>query len=372
MFVFFVLIVGTFLTGMNYFVYKYLLLAFFPKRPGVVFICSINIGTLLYLCSLRILNLPDLLYKIGAICLGLSFMLFVLTCFYKAGDWLITRRSLPAAQQLNRQRRQFLARCYKSAVLGLGTYYIGRGIYDGISLPRVTSIPVQIKNLCSPLTIVHLTDIHLGRFLQKDFLEKIVHLSNEQHPDFVVITGDIIDMRPEDIDDVLDPLKDLKTRYGVFCVPGNHEYYYGLTGILDKLAGLGVTILGNTSKQIAGINIAGVYDLAALRLKRGPVPDLDAAVQGTEPDLPTILLCHQPKFIRHVDKQHRIDLMLSGHTHAGQIFPFSLLVLLDQPYLYGLYRHDEMTQIYVSSGAGFWGPPIRFGAPAEIAVLHLA
>ena len=371
MFIFFVLIVGTFLTGMNYFVYKYLLLAFFPKKPGAVFIFLLNISTVLYLCGLRALNLPDWLYKISAICLGLSFMLFVLTCLYKAGDWLITCRSFSADQQPNQQRRQFLSRCYRGAVLGLGTYYLGKGIYNGISLPRVRPIPVRIKNLRSPLTIVHLTDIHLGRFLQKDFLEGIVHLSNEQNPDFVVITGDIIDMRPEDIKDVLDPLKDLRTRYGVFCVPGNHEYYYGVTGILNKLAGLGVTILGNTSKQIAGINIAGVYDLAALRLKRGPLPDLDAAVQETEPDLPTVLLCHQPKFIHHVDKRHRIDLMLSGHTHAGQIFPFSLLVPLDQPYLYGLYRHDEMTQIYVSSGVGFWGPPIRFWAPAEIAVLYL-
>ncbi len=277
------------------------------------------------------------------------------------------RQPLP----VNQQKRRFLSHCFKGIMFGAGAGYLGRGIYNGTILPRIRSIPVKLDNLQTPLTIVHLTDIHLGVFLQKDFLQDIVTLTNKQHPDLVVITGDIIDMPPEKIGDTLDPLQQLETRYGVFCVPGNHEYYYGVAGILDKLAGLGVTILGNRSKQIAGINIAGVYDLAALRLKRGPFPDLEAALDKRVADLPTVLLAHQPKFIQYVAPHHRIDLMVSGHTHAGQIFPFSLLVLIDQPYLHGLYRHDAVTQLYVSSGAGFWGPPIRFGAPAEIAVLQL-
>ncbi|PIE74186.1 MAG: metallophosphatase [Deltaproteobacteria bacterium] len=367
MFIVFILIVGILLTGMNYFIYRYLILSFFSKKAGAVSVFSLNIFSLLYFLGLRVLILPEFLYKIGAFCLGLSFMLFVIALVYKAGDWIIMRQSVP----IDQQKRQFFSRCYKGLIFGLGASYLGKGIWNGVSLPHVRSIPVQINNLRSPLTIVHLTDIHLGVFLRKDFLEGIVQVTNEQNPDFVVITGDIIDMAPEAIGDTLDPLQQLKSRYGVFCVPGNHEYYYGVTEILDKLAGLGVTILGNTARQVAGINIAGVYDLAALRLKRGPVPDLEAALQETNPDIPTVLLSHQPKFIQYVEKHHRIDLMLSGHTHAGQIFPFSLLVLLDQPYLHGLYRHDETTQIYVSSGAGFWGPPIRFGAPAEIAVLRL-
>ncbi len=276
-------------------------------------------------------------------------------------------QSLP----VNQQKRQLLASCFKGVVLGAGAGYLGRGVYNGMSLPRIRSIPVKLDNLQVPLTIVHLTDIHLGVFLQKDFLQSVVTLANKQDPDLVVITGDIIDMPPEKIGDILDPLRQLKTRYGVFCVPGNHEYYYGVAGILDKLAGLGVTVLGNRSKQIAGITIAGVYDLAALRLKQGPFPDLEAALAGRDPDLPTVLLAHQPKFIQYVTADHHIDLMVSGHTHAGQISPFSLLVLLDQPYLHGLYRHDAVTQLYVSSGVGFWGPPIRFGTPAEIAVLQL-
>ncbi len=366
MFFVFILLAGALLASMNYIVYRYLLLSFVPKMAGLVFISFVNICTLTYLCGLRV-NLPDLLYKTGAVCLGLSFMLFVVAVMYRSGEWLITSHSLPVDQR----KRRFLSRCFKGVVLGAGAIYLGKGLSNGMSLPRIRSIPVQVDNLNSPLTIVQLTDIHLGVFLQKDFLEGIVNLTNEQHPDLVVITGDIIDMPPETIGDILDPLQQLRARYGVFCVPGNHEYYYGITGILDKLTGLGVTILGNRSKQVAGINITGVYDLAALRLKRGPFPDLEAALEKRDPDLPTVLLAHQPKFIQQVTTSHRIELMLSGHTHAGQISPFSLLVLLDQPYLHGLYRHDAVTQVYVSSGAGFWGPPIRFGAPAEIAVLQL-
>ncbi|PID77981.1 MAG: metallophosphatase [Deltaproteobacteria bacterium] len=367
MFFIFILIFGSLLTGMNYFVYRYLLLYFFPEKTGAVLIFSVNIFALLYICGLRILKLPDFLNKTGALCLGISFMLFVTAILHKAGDWFIIRKSLPVDQK----KRKFLSTCYKGLILGAGTGYLGKGIFNGRSLPFVKSIPVHIKNLSSPLTIVHLTDIHLGIFLQKNFLEDIVNITNKQSPDIVVITGDIIDMQPEDIDDILDPLKQIKARYGVFCVPGNHEYYYGVTGILDKIKKLGVTILGNESRQVAGINIAGVYDLAAFRMKHKLIPDLEAALKDSVPEIPTVLLSHQPKFIHHVKKHHRIDLMLSGHTHAGQIFPFSLLVLLDQPYLKGLYRHDEITQVYVSSGVGFWGPPIRFGAPAEIAVLHL-
>ncbi len=363
----FSLIAGMLLTGMNYLVYRQLIVSFLSKKTGLVCISVITICTVIYICGLRIVELPDFLYKTGAVCLGLSFMLFVITLFYMAGKWLFRQVSLP----VNQRKRRFLSLCFKGAIVGAGAGYVSTGIYSGKSLPRISTIPIKIANLQRPLTIAQITDIHLGVFLQKDFLQAIVHLTNEQDPDLVVITGDIIDMPPEAIGDILDPFGQLKTRYGVFCVPGNHEYYYGVNGILARLAQLGITILGNRTKQIAGINIAGVYDLAALQLQRGPFPNLEAALETRDPALPTVLLAHQPKFIEHVTPDHRIDLMISGHTHAGQIVPFSLLVLLDQPYLHGLYHHDSITRIYVSSGAGFWGPPFRCGAPAEIAVLQL-
>ncbi len=206
---------------MNYIVYRQLFSAFLPEKAGLAAASFINLCTLLYICGLRMVKLPDFLSKLGALCLGLSFMLFVLAILYTAGDWLLTRPSFP----VNQQKRRFLSRCFKTAILGAGAGYLGKGICNGISLPRINRKTVKIARLKTPLTIVHLTDIHLGVFLQKDFLQAIVTLSNEQGPDLVVITGDIIDMPPEAIGDMLDPLKQLKTRYGVFCVPGNHEYY---------------------------------------------------------------------------------------------------------------------------------------------------
>ncbi len=367
MFFLFLLVAGTLVIGMNYIVYWQLLSVFLPKKISLQCFVFFTLGTLLYVLGLRLIELADFLNKIGAICLGLSFMLLVIAIIYTIGHWLLMRPALP----VNEQKRQFLSRCFKGAILGTGAGYLGTGIAGGMSLPAIARRTVEIDRLKTPLTIVQLTDIHLGDFLHKDFLQAIVDLSNEQHPDLVVITGDIVDMPSEKLGDILDPLKQLQARYGVFCVPGNHEYYYGVHGILDKIAGLGVTILGNSTKHIAGINITGVYDLAALQVKHNLVPNLDTVLDQRDPQLPTVLLAHQPKFIEHITPEQHIDLMISGHTHAGQIFPFSLLVLLDQPYLHGLYRHDAITQVYVGSGAGSWGPPIRFGGPAEIAVLHL-
>ena len=115
--------------------------------------------------------------------------------------------------------------------------------------------------------------------------------------------------------------------------------------------------------------MAGVYDLAGIRFKNLE-PNLDEALAGRDPNLPTILLSHQPKFIKTMQKD--VDLVLCGHTHAGQIFPFSILVLLDQGFLHGLYKINDRMQAYVSSGAGFWGPPVRIFAPSEIAILNLS
>ncbi len=367
MYFLFILIAGTLVTGMNYIAYRQLLSVFLPKKISLTCFVFFNLSTLLYVLGLRVVRLPDFLNKIGAICLGVSFMLLCIAIIYTIGHWVLMRPALP----VNEQKRQFLSRCFKGAILGAGAGYLGTGIATGMSLPSIARRTVEIDKLKTPLTLVQLTDIHLGDFLHKDFLQAIVDLSNAQHPDIVVITGDIVDIPSETLGDILDPFQQLKARYGVFCVPGNHEYYYGVDGILDKIASLGVTILGNSTKHVAGINITGVYDLAALQVKHGPAPNLEAALEQRNPELPTVLLAHQPKFIEHVTPEQHIDLMISGHTHAGQIFPFSLLVLLDQPYLHGLYRHDAITQVYVGSGAGSWGPPIRFGAPAEIAVLHL-
>jgi predicted MPP superfamily phosphohydrolase len=215
-------------------------------------------------------------------------------------------------------------------------------------------------------TIVQLSDLHIGRTLKRDFVEWIVSRTNAIGPDIVVITGDLFDLPPEKISDDLEPLKTLEAP--TYFVTGNHEYYHGVGPILEKVKSLGIKPLTNKSVLFANkkgnFNLVGLNDLTG-RLFGTEPPDAEAAYGGVDESKPTIVLSHQPKSISLVEDR-RCDLMLSGHTHGGQIFPFGLLVMLDQPYLEGLHEFATGKQLYVSRGAGYWGPPLRVLAPSEI------
>ena len=210
----------------------------------------------------------------------------------------------------------------------------------------------------------------LGKSLGKEFLDDIVKKINTLEADIVVITGDFVDLHVDKIGDKLDGLKEIKSHFGVYFVSGNHEYFHGVEAICKHIESLHVKVLENESLVIDGIiNLAGITDLMGRRMGLLE-PDLKKALLHVKTDLPTVLLAHQPKIINEL-KDEKIDLVISGHTHGGQIFPFGLLVLLDQPYLSGLYQHSKDTQIFVSNGAGYWGPPIRVLAPSEIVKIRL-
>lgn len=352
---------------MNFCIYKGLFCLFIHKKTAKISLFILNFLSVIYMLSFKRFDFPESIAKIGAAALGILFMCFSLSVLCLFFQYIFKRKQ----NKIDIQRRKFLEKSFKSCTLGVGSFYIGTGFFNGIQIPAIKNIFIKIKNLQDDIKIVHLSDIHIGLFLQKNFLKELVKKTNAQKPDIVVITGDIVDKKASQIGDMFNPLQDIQAKYGTFYVPGNHEYFFGITEIIEKIEQQGVTVLGNRSQQVANINLSGVYDLAGFRSNHKLSPDLDTALANINPDLPTILLAHQPKFIKFIKKNHPIDLMLSGHTHGGQIFPFSLLVLLDQPYLHGLYQHTEKMQIYVNSGAGFWGPPFRFAAPAEIAVLHL-
>lgn len=161
----------------------------------------------------------------------------------------------------------------------------------------------------------------------------------------------------------------------MYYVAGNHEYYHGLDPILAHLKTLNVRILHNTHIELDELNLAGVSDLAGLRFNYLP-PDIESAKKDLNLLKPSVLLAHQPKFVRSNDVSE-FDLVLCGHTHAGQVFPLSFFVWLDQKYIHGLYNVPSKmpknlpTQLYVSSGVGFWGPAVRFLAQNEIVLLEL-
>jgi predicted MPP superfamily phosphohydrolase len=208
------------------------------------------------------------------------------------------------------------------------------------------------------------------------FLRDVVQRCNSLRPDLVVITGDLVDAEVSALGPEMGPVFDLKSRWGTLFITGNHEYYSGAEEWVEFLRAGGMRVLMNERVAVGdgglvpeasgpGLDIAGVPDYRGGRGLPGHRPDMPAALQGRDPERELLLLAHQPK---HVDEaaEHDVGLQLSGHTHGGQLWPFGQLVRLVQPYVSGLHRHGEHTQIYVSRGTGFWGPPMRVAAPAEI------
>ncbi len=319
----------------------------------------------LYFLLLRVDNLNLLLYTLFSSLIGVSFMIFCVALIYDLAH--IPYAKIPH----NHSRRLFVKMVFDVTMLLIVASYMLKGFMNGIKKPAVREVDIEIEGLKEEISIVQISDVHIGKALGKAFMDDLVEQINRLNADIVVITGDLVDMPVDKIGDKLDSLRNIESRYGAFFVPGNHEYFYGVNTIMEYIEFLGVNVLCNRSLVVADtINLAGVADMMGKRFDFVP-PDLGAALKQARPNLPTVLLSHQPKIVKELKGNENIDLILSGHTHGGQIFPFGLLVLLDQPYLSGLYQHSKKTQIFVSNGAGYWGPPVRLFAPSELVRITL-
>jgi uncharacterized protein len=247
---------------------------------------------------------------------------------------------------------------------------------SGLGEVEVKEVNVELERLpkqLDGLTLVQLSDVHVGPTIGRKFIEAIVEKVNAQKADAVVITGDLVDGSVRDLEESVAALGKLSARYGVYFVTGNHEYYSGVREWSAHLKKLGIKVLSNDRAAIGdqvSIDLAGIDDITAHRITGAADFGLGAALRNRDPERELVLLSHQPKTIVEAAK-HGVGLQLSGHTHGGQIQPFGALVSLTQPYMAGLYRHDEKTQIYVSRGTGFWGPPMRLFAPAEVTKIVL-
>lgn len=291
-----------------------------------------------------------------------------------------TRDTTPAAAEIALSRRQFAARVTAAGVglTATSAAIVGyRNAWD-ITLPEV---PVRLARLPMQLDgyrIVQLSDLHLGRLPGLAFLERVIELAERQRPDAVVITGDLIEGTVAELARVLDPLGALAARRAVYYTTGNHEYYAGAaTAWLEILTRLGVRVLvnervtiGDTKPSGASLDLAGIPDRTAGRFVSSHEPNVAAALAGRDPDRELLLLAHQPAQIEAA-ANHGVGLQLSGHTHGGQFFPIGILERLSMPYVSGLHRHLDGTQIYVSRGTGFFGPALRTFAPAEIPLIVL-
>jgi predicted MPP superfamily phosphohydrolase len=273
-------------------------------------------------------------------------------------------------------RRTFLSRGIAAVVGVLALGIAGVGAASALGEVAVRSVRVSLRRLSSGMSgfrVVQLTDVHIGPTLGREWLASIVDRVNALEPDLIVITGDLVDGSVEALRDHVAPLANLRSKHGTYFVTGNHEYYSGVDAWMAELKRLGVRVLRNERVTIGegddAFDLAGVDDWASKGFGGGHGPNLARALEGRDPKREVILLAHQPKQIREAAALG-VGLQISGHTHGGQIFPWTLFVRLDQPYIAGLSQH-EGTQIYVSRGTGYWGPPMRVAAPAEITVLEL-
>jgi hypothetical protein len=249
-------------------------------------------------------------------------------------------------------------------------------LWNGLCHIKTKFIDVSLKKLppeLDNLRIVQLTDIHIGPILNDKWLQRVVNCVNALNADIIVITGDLVDGSVLELGSHVAPLENLKAKHGVFFVTGNHEYYSGAEEWCSYLQSINIKVLRNSHVSLkidnSAIDIAGVDDWSSRHFIDGH--NLPKALAGRDKANPVILLAHQP-ITMHDAAKNNVDFQLSGHTHAGQIWPFNYLVNLQQPISRGLFQYPNSDlQVYVSSGTGFWGPPMRLGTFAEISCVSL-
>lgn len=286
---------------------------------------------------------------------------------------VITLRAQSAALLEDPTRRQAISRMFAgaAALLGLGASAAGMAsALSAVDVKRVRVTIDRLKKSASGMRIVQITDVHVGPTIGKGFIEDVVARINSLSPDVVAITGDLVDGSVAELAEHVAPLANIKAKHGVFFVTGNHEYYSGADEWIAHLRTLGVRVLRNEHVRIGGedgFDLAGIDDHTAHGDGHGS--DLPRALDGRDKERACVLLAHQPKGIELADELG-VDLQLSGHTHGGQMFPWNFAVRLQQPFVAGLHRLSR-AQIYVSKGTGYWGPPMRVGAPAEITEIEL-
>ena len=312
----------------------------------------------------------------GYVWLGTLFLLFVsvlaadlMRAAIELGAWLLGAAPLAAADWLVRARLEAATAAGAAGVALLAALWSGRKLVVKRVLVPLSRLPAALHGT----TIVQLSDVHIGPTLGRNFLDRVVDVTNALKPDVVVITGDLVDGPVNRLAEAVAPLARLRARHGVFFVTGNHEYYSGAEPWCAYLTQLGLRVLRNERVRIGSgeesYDLAGIDDLSGRQFGPGQGADLARALLGRDESRELVLLAHQPRMVAEAERAG-VGLQISGHTHGGQIWPFHFLVRLQQPVTSGLVRIGRAL-LYVSNGTGYWGPPMRLGSPAEITELTL-
>ncbi len=256
-----------------------------------------------------------------------------------------------------------------AAVAGLGTVGAGTyGVLNGPGVKRVTVPLARLPRAAHGFRIAVVSDIHLSPVLGRSFAQRVVDVVNSTQPDLIAVVGDLVDGSVRDLGPAAAPLAGLRARHGAYFVTGNHEYFSGAEEWVDEVRDLGLRPMENIRTELAHFDLAGVNDIAGE--DHGQGPDFAKALGDRDGSRPVVLLSHQPVTIDEAVK-YGVDLQLSGHTHGGQLWPGPYLAELANPTVAGLEKYGD-TQLYVSRGAGAWGPPTRVGAPSDVTVVELA
>ncbi len=250
------------------------------------------------------------------------------------------------------------------------------GVYQAVVGPGVKHVQIPLKGLPKEFEgfrIVQISDLHIGPTIRTAYVRNVVQMVNNLKGDMVALTGDITDGSPAELSTIAKDLSEIQATFGRFFVTGNHEYYHNAPAWIKLHREFNTRVLINENyiieKQGVGIAILGVTDVSSHHFVMDHVSSPEKAAIGVPQDMIKILLAHQPASYKDAQLAG-VHLQLSGHTHSGQFFPWSLIIRYFHDYYRGLNRFKDMW-IYVNQGTGYWGPPLRAAVASEITLLTL-
>ncbi|WP_020669557.1 metallophosphoesterase [Amycolatopsis nigrescens] len=282
----------------------------------------------------------------------------------------------PAEPPRGVSRRMLLARGTAAIVGVTAVGAVGYGVPTAMGAPDIKQVRIALRRLdprAAGCRIALVSDIHLSALLGRSFTQRVVDTINSQRPDLIAVCGDLMDGSLQNLAAATEPLRELRATQGSFYVTGNHEYYYAYAEWIDHVRTLGIRPLLNERVTIThnggAFELAGLTDPEAERAE-AEQPDVAKALRGWDRQRSVVMLSHQPRNLDEA-RAEGVDLVLSGHTHGGQLWPFTAIVSGTQVSVTGLSQHGD-TQLYITNGAGFWGPPVRVGARPDITIVELA
>ncbi len=350
--------------------------AFSPAPAAVLLLAAIMTFMVLAPILIRVSEHNGLeataraLSLVGYTWVGLVFLFFSTSLVFEAWRLVLFLLERIGAREAALFRLSARQAFFFSLILALGIY--GHGWFEARKI-RVAPLTITTDKLPPErgrLRLVQISDVHVGLMIGPEFISRMLKIVQEAKPDILLSTGDLVDGQLNRLMEVLPLFQDLRPPLGKYAITGNHEFYAGLSAAEEFTREAGFSLLRGEGATVGGvINLAGIDDPAG-RMAGQYRPVGEAELLASLPaGLFTILLKHQPV----VDRKalDGFDLQLSGHTHRGQIFPFSLITRLYFPLHSGFYQLSHRSALQVSRGTGTWGPPIRFLATPEITVIDL-